>query len=243
MSLHFSANQYDQAFDPHRLQNWEVPKQFRPRPRAFDGFTQIVANNRGHLLSGVKRSRESPWGNFVGTWDMPLNIPGNKMMNSTARTFHAQVRLERCKTDGDIIIKGKLKRPHVPDPLPIKADREADKGLEGVPPKPLDPITSCPLDPITASNLAVNGSRSGAKNPEPITRASPKLAPLSPSYRPKTPSLGAKTPIDWPRPASRVKSASPKIGSPEPELQQLTAARSPVNWPSPKSVEPEKVAA
>lgn len=38
---------------------------------------------------------------------------GNKMMNSTARTFHAQVRLERCKTDGDIIIKGKLKRPHV----------------------------------------------------------------------------------------------------------------------------------
>lgn len=49
---------------------------FLQRPRAFDGFTQIVANNRGHLLSGVKRSRESPWGNFVGTWDMPLNIPG-----------------------------------------------------------------------------------------------------------------------------------------------------------------------
>ena len=46
------------------------------RPRAFDGFTQIVANNRGHLLPGVKRSRESPWGNFVGTYDMPLKIPG-----------------------------------------------------------------------------------------------------------------------------------------------------------------------
>lgn len=48
------------------------------RPRAFDGFTQIVANNRGHLLPGVKRSRESPWGNFVGTYDMPLKIPGTK---------------------------------------------------------------------------------------------------------------------------------------------------------------------
>ncbi|XP_061170120.1 protein Flattop homolog [Saccostrea echinata] len=242
MSLHFSANQYDQAFHPKRLQNWEVPKQFRERPRAFDGFTQIVASNRGHLLQGVKRSRESPWGNFVGTWDMPLHIPGNKMMNSTARAFHSQVRLERCKTDGDIILSGKLKRPHVPDPLPVKADMDADKGLEGVPPKPLDPIPPssplAPLDPITASNIAVNGSqRSGAKNPEPITRASPKLAPISPAGRPAT---GAKTPIDWPRPASRVKSASPK-GSPEPELQQLSAAKSPVNWPSPK--EQEKLAA
>ena len=124
----------------------------------------------------------------------------------------------------------------VPDPLPIKADREADKGLEGIPPKPLDPITT--LDPITASNVAVNGSRSGAVNPEPITRASPKLAPISPASRPKTPSPRTKTPIDWPRPASRVKSASPKIGSPDPELQQLAAAKTPVNWPSPKSVEP-----
>jgi len=35
-----------------------------------------VANNRGHLLPGVKRSRESPWGTFIGTYDMPLSIPG-----------------------------------------------------------------------------------------------------------------------------------------------------------------------
>jgi hypothetical protein len=118
--------------------------------------------------------------------------------------------------------------------LPVKADKEADKNLEGVPPKPLDIPSTPPLAPIdpmpVTSNIAVNGSRSGAKNPEPITRASPKLAPI-------------KTPIDWPRPASRVKSASPKIASPEPELQRLSAAKSPVNWPSPKSVEPEKVAA
>jgi hypothetical protein len=49
---------------------------FFQRPRAFVGFTQIVASDKGHLLPGVKRSRESPWGTFVGTWDMPLKIPG-----------------------------------------------------------------------------------------------------------------------------------------------------------------------
>ncbi|KAK3106914.1 hypothetical protein FSP39_002852 [Pinctada imbricata] len=256
MSLHFSANQYDQAFDPHRLQNWEVPSIYRQRPRAFEGFTQIVANDRGHLLKGVKRSRESPWGAFVGTWDMPLKIPGNNMTNSTARTFHAMQRLERCKTDGDIILRGKLKIPHVPDPLPVKMDKAADKNLAGVPPAPLGDVN-------------LSAVRSGAVNPEPITQlsGSPKLAPISPKLAPISPkpaSAGARTPLNWPRPGSKLspKPMSPLVakvptlpaptgaattnvavaGSPEPELQALTA-KSPVNWPSPKSAEPPKMAA
>ena len=28
-----------------------------------------MSNDRGHLLAGVPRSKESPWGNFKGTWD------------------------------------------------------------------------------------------------------------------------------------------------------------------------------
>ena len=45
-----------------------------PLPR--DGFSNIHANDRGHLLPNVPRRRESPWGTFVGTWDMPTKIPG-----------------------------------------------------------------------------------------------------------------------------------------------------------------------
>ena len=40
------------------------------RPGARKGHTQIVTNDRGHLLPGVPRSKESPWGTFKGTWDM-----------------------------------------------------------------------------------------------------------------------------------------------------------------------------
>ena len=47
------------------------------RPSCYEGFTQVVANDQGHLLQGVPRSTENPWGNFVGTWDLPLKIPGN----------------------------------------------------------------------------------------------------------------------------------------------------------------------
>ncbi|KAJ8034845.1 Protein Flattop-like [Holothuria leucospilota] len=50
---------------------------FSQRPDSYEGFTQIVANDRGHLLEGVPRSKRSPWGEFVGTWDMPRQIPGN----------------------------------------------------------------------------------------------------------------------------------------------------------------------
>lgn len=47
------------------------------RPSSYEGFTQIIANDRGHLKQGVPRSKDSPWGGFVGTWEMPKKIPGN----------------------------------------------------------------------------------------------------------------------------------------------------------------------
>lgn len=238
MALHFSANQYNNAFYPQKLDNWQVPRQYRERPRAFDGFTQIVANNRGHLLPGVKRSRESPWGTFVGTWDMPLKIPGNT--NPTARSGDAVERLLRSKTDGEIILRGKLKKCKVPDPLPVKEDVKADAAVV--------PTLSQPFETI------INGAdgsvvRSGARNPEPLS-ISPKIPPIG--SKPGTPTL------NWPQPQSPARSAgsrrslkvlSPKVltptqpattnaavaGTPEPELQVLSPARTPINWPSPKS--------
>ncbi|XP_075248030.1 protein Flattop homolog isoform X2 [Convolutriloba macropyga] len=77
MAQHFSANQYEEPFKPVRLGNWEVPLLHKEFPDSREGFTQIVANDRGHLLDGVPKSAKSPWGEFVGTWDMPRKFVGN----------------------------------------------------------------------------------------------------------------------------------------------------------------------
>lgn len=238
MSLHFSANQYDRNFKPTLLQNWEVPREYRERPRAFIGFTQIVANDRGHLMPGVKRSRESPWGTFVGTYDLPLKIPGNNMTNTTARTENATLRLQRFKTDGDIVLQGKLKKCKVPSPLPVKADKDADKALS-------------PKAAFAQTSLGTNGERSGARNPEPITSVQAPASPgITTPVKPCTPNL------EWPRPASqgsRVKSASPNLATARSPLPAITSPKcqaspppcSPnakdLDWPSPKAVEQVQV--
>ena len=67
--LPYSANQYENAFAANRLQNYEIPSKYKPHPTPRVGRTNIVANDRGHLLPGVPRSAQSPWGNFKGTWD------------------------------------------------------------------------------------------------------------------------------------------------------------------------------
>ncbi len=68
---------YEKAFDPKKLKNWEVPKEYKiGEPRTHVGFTTVVANDRGHLLPGVQRSKDSAWGNYVGTWDLPCHAPG-----------------------------------------------------------------------------------------------------------------------------------------------------------------------
>jgi len=48
------------------LRNWTVPRKYKERPVTFEGYTQIVATDRGHMFEGVPRSKESPWGSFMG---------------------------------------------------------------------------------------------------------------------------------------------------------------------------------
>ena len=45
-------------------------------PRTYQGCTQVIGTDRGHLMDGVSRSNKNPWGDFVGTWDLPKQIPG-----------------------------------------------------------------------------------------------------------------------------------------------------------------------
>ncbi|KAK2540139.1 protein Flattop isoform X1 [Columba livia] len=88
----FGAGQYEDAFTPHRLQNWSVPRPSRQHPTLQDGPTQIIANDRGHLLPTVPRSQVSPWGTFVGTWEMPPRIPPARL-SLTSRSAAAAARL------------------------------------------------------------------------------------------------------------------------------------------------------
>ncbi|XP_040394759.1 protein Flattop isoform X1 [Cygnus olor] len=92
MAARYGAGQYEDAFSAPRLQNWEVPQPGRQRPSPRDGSTQILADDRGHLLPSVPRSQASPWGTFLGTWDMPPRIPPAKL-NLTARSAAAASRL------------------------------------------------------------------------------------------------------------------------------------------------------
>lgn len=70
MSSHFSANQYETAFSSQRLQNYQLPAQHKEHPSLRQGVTKIITNDRGHLTNDSTRSVSSPWGSFVGTWQM-----------------------------------------------------------------------------------------------------------------------------------------------------------------------------
>jgi len=59
------------------------------------GKTQIVATERGHLMPGAaRRSLESPWGNFEGTWEMPTKIKGTRADVTTARSMLGMAKLQ-----------------------------------------------------------------------------------------------------------------------------------------------------
>uniref|UniRef100_A0A8U7NVZ4 Protein Flattop n=1 Tax=Corvus moneduloides TaxID=1196302 RepID=A0A8U7NVZ4_CORMO len=92
-----SPAQYEDAFSPPRMQCWTVPRPppKRPAPRVP---TPFIADERGHLLPHVARSKESPWGTFLGTWEMPPRIPparldlSSRSPRAAARVIQGQPR-------------------------------------------------------------------------------------------------------------------------------------------------------
>ncbi|XP_015198183.2 protein Flattop isoform X2 [Lepisosteus oculatus] len=92
MASSFTANQYEDAFKSQKLQSWTIPKQFKERPSRLDGHTQFIVNDRGHLLPGLKSKKQTAWGSYVGTWDLPRRIsPG--YINYTARSEEGVAKL------------------------------------------------------------------------------------------------------------------------------------------------------
>ncbi|CDR00325.1 unnamed protein product, partial [Oncorhynchus mykiss] len=97
MSSGYSANQYENAFNSQKLQNWTVPKHFKERPSAAEGHTIFIASDRGHLLPGVKAKRGSAWPDFKGTWELPARLPPASI-NPTARSEEGRQRLTHTYT-------------------------------------------------------------------------------------------------------------------------------------------------
>nr|CAI5857832.1 unnamed protein product [Callosobruchus analis] len=96
MSKHYTAYQYEAAYRPQALRNWEVPKFHCDRPFPRHGRTSIIANSRGHLLPGVFRPHNDPWGNYLGTWEMPKYIDKHTA-NILNGTIAGKEKIKNCK--------------------------------------------------------------------------------------------------------------------------------------------------
>ncbi|KAG8185320.1 hypothetical protein JTE90_013011 [Oedothorax gibbosus] len=75
MSQHFSAEQYESAYIPKHLSQWEVPKTFRKHPRLKDGFTTCLTDENGRFLLPRKHSALKEK-SFEGTWGKDFTGPG-----------------------------------------------------------------------------------------------------------------------------------------------------------------------
>lgn len=139
MSFGFSTNQYESAFKARPLLNWHVPRKFVPMPKTYKGFSQAFANDRGHLLPAVPKSVESPWGTFLGTWDMPLKIPPPNP-RYTGRSHYQQKKLKnwRDKTIVQHACNGFLEFPTNYPSRPTSAARpETPSPTHSTPPQNL----------------------------------------------------------------------------------------------------------
>ncbi|XP_020025321.1 protein Flattop [Castor canadensis] len=121
MATNYSANQYEKAFSPKYLQNWSPAKPTKERISFHEGYTQIIANDRGHLLPSVPRSKASPWGSFMGTWQMPLKVPPARV-TLTSRTAAGAASLTKWIQKNPDLLKASnglrpeiLGKPHNPD--------------------------------------------------------------------------------------------------------------------------------
>ncbi|OXU28258.1 hypothetical protein TSAR_001086 [Trichomalopsis sarcophagae] len=75
MSQFWHAHWAEDGFKPTRLQNWEVPRWHAEWPDRHCTTTKFEAHKNGRLFASAKKSNNSsPWGNFKGTWELPLKI-------------------------------------------------------------------------------------------------------------------------------------------------------------------------
>jgi len=71
----------------------------------------FIASDRGHLLEGVSKSGSNPWGNYVGTWDLPRRLPSNHATNEISRSVKGINNLQEEKQKAEEkILSANLKK-------------------------------------------------------------------------------------------------------------------------------------
>ncbi|KAK2086365.1 hypothetical protein P7K49_035790 [Saguinus oedipus] len=103
MATNYSANQYEKAFSSKYLQNWSPAKPTKECISSHEGYTQVIANDRGHLLPSVPRSKANPWGSFMGTWQMPLKIPPARVTLTSRTTAGAASLTKWIQKNPDLL--------------------------------------------------------------------------------------------------------------------------------------------
>lgn len=208
MVSHFSANQYEDAFNPKKLRNWTIPRKHKEHPSTLEGFTQIIANDRGHLFDEAPKSKESPWGTFMGTWDMPCKIPPARP-SYTARSRDAAKNLHNLKQTSPLnnAVNGykkfdktkkcqtsPLERPQAPSP---------PRSKENV----IEPSAGAPIKSPTRKSPIVEGRKSAEarKSPTPVRSPTPQENVRTPTPQ----SVKSKSP----RPPSHLEAPDKRAGS------------------------------
>ncbi|XP_036290313.2 protein Flattop [Pipistrellus kuhlii] len=195
MATNYSANQYEKAFSAKYLQNWCLAKPTKepslkpqyslrfasaslPFPQSIpshEGYTQIIANDRGHLLPSVPRSKASPWGSFMGTWQMPLKIPPARV-TLTSRTAAGAASLTKwIQKNPDLLKASNGLRPEI---LGKPQEPASQK-------KPRHSVQQAPSPTIIPGSPATNSSPAQPRSAHPSAGHTP--GPLSPASAPKCP--------------------------------------------------------
>ncbi|KAI5940769.1 Protein Flattop [Manis javanica] len=178
MATNYSANQYEKAFSPKYLQNWSPAKPTKEGISSHEGYTQIIANDRGHLLPSVPRSKANPWGSFMGTWQMPLKIPPARV-TLTSRTAAGAASLTKW----------------------IQKNPNLLKASNGLHPE----ILGKPHDPVSQKKLAKSTTKAVQQASSPTLIPRPPAANLTSSDQPQSshPSAGhtpgPQSPTNFPR--------------------------------------------
>ncbi|XP_051854214.1 protein Flattop isoform X2 [Antechinus flavipes] len=167
MASNYTANQFENAFDANYLRNWCIAKGSKKQPEAHEGYTQIIANDRGHLLPSVPRSKANPWGTFMGTWQMPLQIPPARI-NLTARSTAAANRLLNWPQDSGP--RGNRNTPK------LQEKTATPKAVQETPPP--SPAANSPAAQSPAPNSPA------ANSPAPTSSPSRSLPNASPPPHP-----------------------------------------------------------
>ncbi|XP_016065942.1 PREDICTED: protein Flattop [Miniopterus natalensis] len=143
---------------------------------SHEGYTQIIANDRGHLLPSVPRSKASPWGSFMGTWQMPLKIPPARV-TLTSRTAAGAASLTKwIQKNPDLLNASNGLHPEI-------LGKPGDPGSQK---KPRNSVKQAPSPTIIPNSPASN-----LDSPEQPQSAHPSAGhtpgPLSPIDLPKSP--------------------------------------------------------